>query len=97
MRSFSNPNRSAQQVVLSGGIGDAELVTDGEKQGNPSGEHGNSSNPLGEKPSDDVQAGVKKVEAITLTWTKRELYCAYFWCVTLKQHFTLDTTTEDAD
>ena len=30
-------------------------------------------------PSKDVQAGIKKVEAVTLTWTKTELYLAYFW------------------
>jgi hypothetical protein len=32
-----------------------------------------------ERPSEDVQAGVKKVEAVTLTWTKRELVFAYGW------------------
>ena len=31
------------------------------------------------RPSEDVQAGVKKVEAVTLVWTKKELIFAYAW------------------
>jgi hypothetical protein len=30
-----------------------------------------------ESPSEEVQLGVKKVEAVTLTWTKNELIVAY--------------------
>jgi hypothetical protein len=30
-----------------------------------------------EAPSEDVQEGIKKVEAVTLTWTKNELIIAY--------------------
>lgn len=30
-----------------------------------------------EAPSEDVQEGVKKAEAVTLTWTKNELIIAY--------------------
>ena len=35
------------------------------------------------KPAEDVQEGVKKIEAVTLTWTKSELIFAYAWCVAL--------------
>jgi hypothetical protein len=31
------------------------------------------------KPAEDVQEGVKKIEAVTLTWTKHELIFAYAW------------------
>ena len=34
---------------------------------------------VSEKLSEDVQFGVKKVEAVTLTWTKNELIFAYAW------------------
>jgi hypothetical protein len=34
---------------------------------------------LEEKPAQDLQAGVKKVEAVTLTWTRNELVFAYGW------------------
>jgi hypothetical protein len=30
-----------------------------------------------EAPSEDAQEGVKKVEAVTLTWTRNELIMAY--------------------
>lgn len=30
-------------------------------------------------PSPDVQDGVKKVEAVTLVWTRKELIFAYAW------------------
>ena len=30
-------------------------------------------------PSPHVQGGVKKVEAVTLTWTKNQLIFAYAW------------------
>jgi hypothetical protein len=32
-----------------------------------------------EIPSPNVQEGIKKVEAVTLTWTKKELIFAYAW------------------
>ena len=35
-----------------------------------------------EAPSENVQQGVKKAEAITLTWTREELIVAYGLCVT---------------
>jgi hypothetical protein len=34
---------------------------------------------LDELPTPEVQEGVKKVEAVTLTWTKNELVFAYGW------------------
>jgi len=81
MRFFGNPDRNAQQAVLNGAIGDGGLATDGEKEGNTAPNEGIDSGSFDERPSEDVQAGVKKVEAVTLTWTKKELYFAYFWCV----------------
>lgn len=38
-------------------------------------------NSLEKIPSADAQAGVRKVEAVTLTWSKKDLYIAYGWCV----------------
>ena len=32
-----------------------------------------------EKPAPELQEGVKKVEAVTLTWTNNELVFAYAW------------------
>lgn len=32
-----------------------------------------------ERPAEDVQFGVRKVEAVTLIWTRRELVFAYAW------------------
>ena len=83
MKFFGNPNRNAQHAVVGGAIGDAEPVADGEKQLNTASGRADSQSSLYEKPSEDVQAGVKKVEAVTLTWTKKELYFAYFWYVTI--------------
>lgn len=37
-------------------------------------------NSLEKVPSADAQAGVRKVEAVTLTWSKKDLYIAYGWC-----------------
>ena len=34
-----------------------------------------------EKPAPGLQEGVKKVEAVTLTWTRNELLFAYGWWV----------------
>ncbi|KAK0110766.1 hypothetical protein ONS96_002363 [Cadophora gregata f. sp. sojae] len=45
----------------------------GEKSGVPS----DDENVLERIPSPSVEAGVKKVEAVTLTWTKKELIAAY--------------------
>ena len=32
-----------------------------------------------EKPAEDAQAGIQKIEAVTLTWTRKELIFAYAW------------------
>lgn len=83
MKFFGNPDKNAQQAVVDGAIGDAQPDADGEKQVNAAEQRNDSlSSSLEEVPSKDVQAGIKKVEAVTLTWTKKELYFAYFWCVT---------------
>jgi len=89
MRFFGNPDKSAQQAVVGGAIGTAEPVADGEKQGITPSQRNDSSEFSDERPSEDVQAGVKKVEAVTLTWTRKELYFAYFWCVVT---FNLDSS-----
>ena len=89
MRFFGNPDKSAQQAVVGGAIGTAEPVADGEKQGITPSQRNNSSGFSDERPSEDIQAGVKKVEAVTLTWTRKELYFAYFWCVVT---FNLDSS-----
>jgi hypothetical protein len=34
--------------------------------------------PLNEKPQQDAQGGIQKVEAVTLLWTKKQLLVAYF-------------------
>ena len=34
-------------------------------------------NSLDRVPSEDVQEGIKKIEAVTLTWTRNELILAY--------------------
>lgn len=36
-------------------------------------------NSIERMPSKDAQAGVQKVEAVTLVWTKNELMWAYAW------------------
>ncbi len=52
-----------------------KLDQDPEKQVSTAADYDTAS----EKPSEDVQAGVKKVEAVTLTWTRKELILAYGW------------------
>ncbi|KAI9742681.1 MAG: hypothetical protein M1818_003822 [Claussenomyces sp. TS43310] len=37
---------------------------------------------LAEKPKEDAQAGVQKVEAVTLLWTKKQLIVAYLFGLT---------------
>ena len=34
-------------------------------------------------PNPEAQGGVKKIEAVTLTWTKNELILAYAWSVAI--------------
>lgn len=41
--------------------------------------HSDDENNLSRVPSPGVEAGVKKIEAVTLTWTKKELIAAYAW------------------
>jgi hypothetical protein len=42
-------------------------------------ESSHETNSLDQIPSVDAQAGVRKVEAVTLTWSKKDLYIAYSW------------------
>jgi len=87
MKFFGNPSKSANETVIDTAIGDAPPPADGEKQINAVDMDSNrekhmhvaDGNVDAERPSEDAQNGVKKVEAVTLTWTKKELYFAYFW------------------
>ena len=73
--------RSSNQLAQNVAVGSAPDAADsdhaGEKQITST--DYDQSVSIDEKPSPDVQAGVKKVEAVTLTWTKNELIFAYAW------------------
>lgn len=84
MKFFGIPssNKLAQDVA----VGDAPDANDsdhaGEKQVTSTEQDGfenSGSIDIEDKPSQDVQAGVQKIEAITLTWTRKELIFAYAW------------------
>lgn len=90
MKFFRNQNeRTAQDAVVGTAIGDrtTEKGVDGEMGGEMGGEKklkGDGDVVVDdgvseERPSLEAEAGVKKVEAVTLTWTKKELIFAYFW------------------
>ena len=68
-------------------VGDMKGVLDGEGRdaGMASGSGGSESDKDANLPNPEVQEGVKKVEAVTLTWTRRELWIAYglFVCFSL--------------
>lgn len=71
-----NTNKTAHDVAVGPAAPDAENLDHlGEKQLN----HATDSDQVSEKPSEDVQDGLKKVQAVTLTWTNKELYFAYGW------------------
>jgi len=79
MKFFRNQDaRTAQNVIVATAIGDGY---DGDKVDaeriQPTATDIDQSSQ--EKSTEDVQAGVKKVEAVTLIWTKKELIFAYFW------------------
>jgi len=66
-------NKIAQDIAIGApSIEDSDRVESGEKHVTTDFDQ------VSEKPS-DVQFGVKKVEAVTLTWTKNELIFAYAW------------------
>jgi hypothetical protein len=74
--------RSSNTLATEVAVGSAPDATDSDHAGEKqitSTEGTNDYDQSIEKPSEDVQAGVKKVEAVTLTWTKNELIFAYAW------------------
>lgn len=82
MKFFRNQDaRASQDVVIDTAVADRDQSPDAEKNEKIRPVSDDYDNALEEKPSDDVQAGVKKVEAVTLTWTKGELIFAYAWSV----------------
>ncbi|KAG9243614.1 siderophore iron transporter-like protein [Calycina marina] len=90
MRFFGNISRNTQEETLSQAVGPPIAAPDGEKQlASPVLE--SLSDSEAERPSEDLQPGVKKVEAVTLTWTKKELWLAYafvflvFFVISLQQ------------
>jgi hypothetical protein len=91
MKFFGNSKELAEEIVVGGPTesqDDAELAA-AEKQAPGTSDitearRADSSdelNSLEKYPSADAQTGVKKVEAVTLTWSKKDLYIAYGWLV----------------
>lgn len=77
---FGKRNEIAADLAVS----TADQPTDSEKHagaavGEKSAVPSDDENVLQEIPSPGTEAGVKKIEAVTLTWTKKELYAAYAW------------------
>jgi hypothetical protein len=70
---FGNRDKLAQDVAI-GTVNPSESGHADEKQATTF-----DDNSLERVPSPTVQAGVKKVEAVTLTWTKNQLIFAYGW------------------
>jgi hypothetical protein len=80
--------RSSNKLAQDVAVGPVPDATDsdhaGEKQVNSTeltstGGSNEYAQSIEEKPAEDVQEGVKKIEAVTLTWTKNELIFAYGW------------------
>jgi hypothetical protein len=72
-----NRDKVAQDVAVGTGSDENDPDHAGEKQVNT--DTAIDSDSASERPNEDVQAGVKKVEAVTLVWTKMELIFAYAW------------------
>lgn len=72
-----NRDKVAQDVAVGTGSGENDSDHAGEKQVNT--DTAMKTDSASERPSEEVQAGVKKVEAVTLVWTKKELIFAYGW------------------
>ena len=85
-RNFGKRNELAGELAIGTGTEDVSPVEPqvekraGEKNGDEIGESKSTDddNILEKIPTPDGQAGVKKVEAVTLTWTRNELILAYF-------------------
>ena len=72
MKFFGRGKALATEVAV-GGPSDSDNTT--EKHDTP----GVDADALERIPSQNVQDGVKKVEAVTLTWTRNQLILAYGW------------------
>jgi hypothetical protein len=74
MKFFGSGKDLATEVVVGGG-GPSNSDNTAEKYNTPVVD----TEALERVPSQNVQDGVKKVEAVTLTWTKNQLILAYGW------------------
>lgn len=74
MKFFGRSKDLATEVVVGGES--SEPVNVMEKHSQPAVVDDNS---LERVPSQNVQDGVKKIEAVTLTWTRNQLILAYGW------------------
>jgi hypothetical protein len=72
MKFFGRGKALATEVAV-GGLSDSDNTT--EKHNTP----GVDADALERIPSQNVQDGVKKAEAVTLTWTRNQLIIAYGW------------------
>lgn len=88
MKYFGKNKALAEEMAVGGApdhTSDAEMFNVEKDDAITTGPHKKNvpddSNSLEKVPSADAQAGVRKVEAVTLTWTKQELILAYAWSV----------------
>jgi hypothetical protein len=76
MRFFDRRNKTPGADVA---IGNAALEADLEDKQIPTTDGADDSSFDDSLPDKDVQDGVKKAQAITLSWTRKELIVAYAW------------------
>lgn len=81
---FRSSNKLAQDVAVGNAPDANDFDHAGEKQVTSTDQDtfeqtGSIDADAEEKPNHHVQAGVLKIEAVTLTWTKNELIFAYAW------------------
>jgi hypothetical protein len=75
MKFFRSRNKLAEDIAVGPAVDSGE-DNHGTEKNVPTVEDDSS---LERMPSQDVQNGVKKVEAVTLIWTRNELIFAYAW------------------
>lgn len=77
-RGFGKRDELAQEVAIGAAESPQDIPVTEKNLNNRIGEaRSDEENILEKIPTPDVQIGVKKVEAVTLTWTKNELILAY--------------------
>lgn len=84
MKFFGKNKALAEEIAVGGAPEHTDAEKDATRNTIPNEKNVSSSddvNSLEKVPTADAQAGVRKVEAVTLTWTKQELYIAYGWSV----------------